>query len=147
MFTELHIISGPWLVKYLSASQYSEHQRIIACINLIITKISSTRFSLTPDESNHAKDMLKQIYQVFIPYTLQNFSKNESSREVAELSANLCLNGDLCNDISFNSKLLLKQFTDINSTNVEWVTMTICKDHLTRFLIIIISEIWLRFWS
>lgn len=62
---------------------------------------------------------MKQTYQVFVPYTLLTFSKNESMRDVAELAANLCLNGDLCGDIAFNSKTLLKQFTDINSVNME----------------------------
>lgn len=65
--------------------------------------------------------MLKLIYQVFVPYAVQTFAKSEASRDIAELAANLCLNGDNVRDIAFNSKLLLKMFTDVNGVNMQLV--------------------------
>lgn len=111
--------AGPWLVKYLTVSSFAEQERVMKCINLTIKKIASTRFSLTPDALNQAQEVIRMIYQVFVPYALQTFSKGDSCREVAELAANLCLHSDMCHDTTINGALIFKQFTDIKGVNLQ----------------------------
>lgn len=113
-----HLLFDAWLPRYLTTCSSSDQERILDCVNAMLTKSAAVAFALNADEGRQQSALLTALYATMLPYVLQVFVRPEASRGIAELAANMCLGCSFAGS-TYGFEAVFKQFTESCLSNVQ----------------------------
>lgn len=113
-----HLLFDTWLLRYLATCSNSDQERMLDCVNAIVTKSADVAFALNESEGRQQCALLTALYATMLPYVLQTFVRTDASRGIAELAANMCL-GCSFNGSVYTFEAVFAQFTESCVSNVQ----------------------------
>lgn len=137
------ILLDSWIVKHLQNISTAEQDRIHESLTKVIQKLQIM-------DTENLSPIIENIFNLFLPYTRQNFGKSDSIW-LPELTANLCLLALSHQHLNIPKfEALFKSFLELNSTNYEatikFITfmMKTC-DSIDKLDSLAIVQNWIKF--
>lgn len=113
------LLIDTWIIHYLNSCTLAEQDRMFESITQIIQRTKSNEFNSYGNVEDNLKDFILKLFNIFLPYTKQSFSKSESIW-LPELVGNLCLLAYTYERIEGVPKFenLFREFIDMECSNI-----------------------------
>ena len=113
------LLIDTWIIHYLNTCTLAEQDRMFESITQIIQRTKSNEFNSFGKVDDNLKDFILKLFNIFLPYTKQSFSKSESIW-LPELVGNLCLLAYKYERIEGVPKFenLFREFIDMECSNI-----------------------------
>ena len=113
------LLIDTWIIHYLNSCTLAEQDRMFESISQIIQRTKSNEFNSFGKVDDNLKDFILKLFNVFLPYTKQSFSKSESIW-LPELVGHLCLLAYKYERIEGVPKFenLFREFIDMECSNI-----------------------------
>ncbi|CAO1408985.1 unnamed protein product [Diamesa tonsa] len=113
------LLIDTWIIHYLNTCTLAEQDRMFESITQIIQRTKSNELNSFGKVDDNLKDFILKLFNIFLPYTKQSFSKSESIW-LPELVGNLCLLAYKYERIDGVPKFenLFREFIDMECSNI-----------------------------
>ena len=113
------LLIDTWIIHYLNSCTLAEQDRMFESISQIILRTKSNEFNSFGKVDDNLKEFILKLFNIFLPYTKQSFSKSESIW-LPELVGNLCLLAYKYERIEGVPKFenLFREFIDMECSNI-----------------------------
>ena len=110
------LLIDTWIIHYLNTCALAEQDRMFESISQITQKLHRKSFDTITD---NVKDFILKLFNIFLPYSKQSFSKSESIW-LPELVGNLCLLACKYDRVDGVPKFenLFRDFIDMDCSNM-----------------------------